>query len=178
MKYKGYTIKIEIDNDPMNPRDDCNLGEILYTSSRYTLGDSRVEADTIQEITERNDVIYLPVYAYIHGSVMLSTSGFSDVWDSGQCGIIYCEMDAAKAEFPSLDGTELIEVVKRCLEAEVEMYSKYLSGDMYGYIVESSFDEDSCWGFYSREDALNEAKAFVDDTPIPKRCEQAMEMCV
>ena len=31
---------------------------------------------------------------------------------------------------------------------------------------------------HAGEDALNEAKEFIDNTPIPQRCEQVVEMCV
>jgi hypothetical protein len=40
------------------------------------------------------------------------------------------------------------------LESEVKMYSQYLSGDVYGYVV----GEESCWGFYGIDAAREAAK--------------------
>ena len=39
---------------------------------------------------------------------------------------------------------------KKILEGEVETYNQYLTGDVYGFILEKPDGEhiDSCWGFY------------------------------
>jgi hypothetical protein len=39
---------------------------------------------------------------------------------------------------------------------EVKEFSAYLSGEVYGYVIDD--DGDSCWGFYSVEDAIEAAK--------------------
>jgi len=45
-------------------------------------------------------------------------------------------------------------------EAEIKTFDAYLRGNVYGYIVDE--DGDSCWGFYSIEDAIDEAKNTID----------------
>ena len=155
----GCVIRIVQDDEPMNPREWDNLGTILYTSTRYTLGDKQVPGHEIKEITERDDVIWLPVYAYIHSGIALSTSGFSCPWDSGMCGIIYVETETARKEWGD-DFSE--EKVKQCLQAEIKAFDQYLAGDIYGYIVEKSGEHvGSCWGFYGDpgiEDAISQAR--------------------
>ena len=169
----GYTINIFIDEDPDNPRDVFeNLGKMLYVSSRYILGDKQTDVDTIKEIVERNDVIALPVYAYIHSGVVLGTSEFSCKWDSGQSGIIYCEVEDAKKEYPNLEDDELNKVVRERFKAEVKEFSQYLSGEVYGFVITepTGINEHSCWGFYSLDDCIADAKAFADVTPILQQC--------
>ena len=42
----------------------------------------------------------------------------------------------------------------------IETFNAYLNGEVYGYVVDDY--EDSCWGYYSVEDAIGEAKSIVD----------------
>jgi len=56
----------------------------------------------------------------------------------------------------------LIEKVKDILRSEVEIYDKYISGDVYGYIIKKGEEEvESCWGF-SGDDALKDARNTID----------------
>ena len=47
-----------------------------------------------------------------------------------------------------------IEQVETCLKQQVKTFIDYLSGSVYGYIVEDDEGEaiDSCWGFYGYDD--------------------------
>jgi hypothetical protein len=159
--HNGHTIKILPDEDPINPRKEFDhLGKMLYTSTRYLLGDERVDGTAIEEIMERDDVIFMPVFAYIHSGVVLTASDenpFTCRFDSGQCGIIYCtHEDALEAFQGALMGHDLEVHVREAFKAEVKEFSAYLSGEVYGYVIDD--DGDSCWGFYSVEDAIEAAK--------------------
>lgn len=60
--------------------------------SRYILGNDPIDSDEFERIgaeVQAGQVIGLPVYAYIHSGIALSTSSFGDPWDSGQSGYIY-----------------------------------------------------------------------------------------
>lgn len=157
----GRTLKIYVDNDPLNPRKEWdNLGTMVCFHRRYDLGDNHsLRADDfsgwdeIEEylIREKDAVVILPVYMYDHSGIVLNTSGFSCPWDSGQVGFIYVSKSKIEEEYGQ-DTRENRDIARRVLEGEVEEYSKYLSGDVYGYKV---FDEeedeeeiDSCWGYY------------------------------
>jgi hypothetical protein len=159
-EYNGYNIKILFDIDPINPREEYDhLGTMLYVSRRYLLGDKCVSSEEIEETVERDDLYYISVYAHIHGGVLLSTHGFSDPWDSGQCGIIYVEKEKLAKEFPDLSGDDLDAKAEEILRSEVEEFSHYLSGEVYGFHVEKDDKHvDSCYGYYSVEDALEAAK--------------------
>jgi len=169
------TIKIFYDQDCSNPREDEHrsfLGKILYGKrSRYILGDEAVEAEEIDRIIkDTKTYIHLPVYAYIHSGVRLSTGPFGCPWDSGMSGIIYVERAEAEKEFGKLTEKNLAQVLM-CLEGEVEEYSSYLEGQCYGFVIENKhgIHLDSCWGFigdikYCLEEARSLAK--VHNKPL------------
>lgn len=167
-EYEGYNIKILLDPDPENPREMFDqLGTILYVSSRYELGDERVSAEEIEEITKRDDVYWLPVFAYIHSCVVLSTGAFNDPWDSGQSGIIYVEKSKVAEDYGNHPYTD--EDILARLKGEVEEYSTYLGGGVVGFVIEKDGEEyDSCCGFYSINDALDAAKAAIPEGGYPK----------
>lgn len=161
IKYRGHKIHLITDESPESPREWDNIGEILYTSSRYVLGDRRTTREEIENITQREDTIYLPVYAYIHSSTALATTPFHCPWDSGQCGIIWCTKERALRECTS------IEKAKKYLHREIETFSQYLQGQVIGYDIEGPYSQDSCWGFYPGENGgydyvIQEAKSSVD----------------
>ena len=164
IQYKSHTIRIEPDEDAESPREWDNVGTILYTSTRYTLGDKQVDRDEIRAIANDPDNIVLPVYVYIHSGIQLSTGPFSCPWDSGQCGIIYCTKARAVKEW----GKDYrIERVNEVLKGEIETFNQYLSGEVVGYTVDGPLCEDSCGGFYPDEKggydyAISEAKAAIN----------------
>ncbi|HUX02457.1 MAG TPA: hypothetical protein VMY35_15960, partial [Phycisphaerae bacterium] len=59
-----------------------------------------------------------------------------------------------------------------CLRAEVSTYDDYLTGQVFGYVVEDEDgnDLDSCWGFYGedycRETARESAEAIAPNLAI------------
>jgi len=194
-KQQKLQIRIKHDPEPINWREEGEpVGKMVYTSTRYKLGDERVDdpiqhmADQITDPEQRRKIdgaygepvenyarivqaafdkefVSLPVYAYIHDSVTISTGQFSCPWDSGQCGIIY-----AKRNNPEFEGDddELVE----CLEAEVKSFDRYLRGDVWGfetYKVETcehghEHEEvvDSCWGFGNTDDEDDMVAVFKD----------------
>ena len=170
-EFGSFTAKIFLDEMGWDPRENDNVGEILYTSSRYTLGDRRVDADEIREITEDPEAIWLPVYAYIHGGVTISTVGkgqYIDRWDGGMCGIIYAYRNNVRKMGikPWGDHETIEDAVHAILEGEIEEYDMYLRGDVYGIVVEDENEEEieSCWGYYgwdyAREEAQRQAESY------------------
>ena len=171
IQYKGHTIELQQDDDAESPREWDNVGEILYTSSRYNLGDRRTTREEIEEIVKRDDVIWLPVYAYIHSGTRLNTTSFHCPWDSGQCGIIWCTKERAVKECGKTRCTKkVIAQVEKYMAGEVETLDQFFNGEVVGYVVEGPLCNDSCGGFFpdageysKRYDyAISEAKANID----------------
>lgn len=211
INYRGYSIEIHHDTDPISPREDDNLGIIVGWHRRYTIGDQQPkcsphefleglarDVDTsIEEIEDRVDPInahwygqdsrwkdianaylkkrydkalddnyvILPLHMYDHGNVSLSTGSFSCPWDSGQVGYVYVTKEKVTEKYGDWTA-ETIAKATKCLEGEVETYSQYINGDVYGYVIKNEeleeIDDGSCWGFYDDEYCEQEAKRVVD----------------
>lgn len=160
-----YSVEIVNDDDPISPREWDNLGTILYGSSRYVLGDKQVSFQEMQEIEKDKNNIVLPVYAYIHSGIMLNTTGFSCPWDSGQSGIIYVSKQKVKDQLKVKRITASVrQKVLNILRAEVDIYSQYTSGEVYGYrILDENGDVvDSCYGFLSYKEAEEQGNESIN----------------
>lgn len=158
-------VRIEQDDTPISPREDDNLGTIVSWHRRYTIGDERPK-ESVEEWRERMTdweegdtetpeekfnrlFVWLPVYMYDHSGITINTSGFSCPWDSGQIGLIY--VSRKMLEYEKLTEDQALEY----LRGEIEVYDKYLRGEVYfcaleEYNAEADMWEmiDSCGGFY------------------------------
>ncbi len=129
------------------------------------------------ENTVRVGYVMLPLYLYDHSGITMRTGSFSCPWDSGQVGWIVCDKETVLREW--CGDRDLAE---KSLQAEVAIYDQYLTGDVYGFIVEETDDPDSddweetdsCWGFYGsdvRENGMaghlgDELAALAEDAEI------------
>jgi len=153
-EYRGYVIKIYHGEDCSSPRENDNLGTIATWHRRYRLGDVQPSEDpTEYQASLPKGSIILPVYMYEHGGIALSTGRggqFSDPWDSGQLGFIYCVPEKVRKEYSCKRITAKVRAqVEKVLQAEIDEYSMYVGGECYGYVIEDLDGEqiDSCWGF-------------------------------
>jgi len=177
------TVKVLPDNDPTDPREFDTLGLLACWHRRHTLGDTQPDEEPTEWIKEHapKGSVVLPVYLYDHGGLRMSTTRVSCAWDSGQVGVIV----ATPAAIRKCHGVQKItrsirDKVRKCLTAEVQAYSVYLSGDVWGYVI-ASVEEivcgtcdtrvrredpavgDSCWGFYG---ATLEATGMKDHVAV------------
>ena len=93
-----------------------------------------------------------PVYMFDHGSIALSLDAFGDPWDSGQVGFAVVTREGFKAAMGKVTRWTAKQVsrVRECVRGEVETFSDYLNGNVYGVVVldANGETEDSVWGFY------------------------------
>ena len=179
MEYRGYTIKIHRDEHNESPRDWDNLGTMICWHSRYNLGDVQTsnphnyyEPDQWWEenMPMKDIAAILELYLYDHGGITMRTSPFSCPWDSGGVGYIYITKEKVRKEYGKKRISKQLKArVKTYLQGEVETYDNYLTGEVYGYVVEDQGGEhvDSCWGFYGYKSGswdymLSEARGAVD----------------
>jgi hypothetical protein len=175
-------LKIVYDTDAPNPREiNENLGTMICYHRKYRLGDETFNPDNYNGWNEvlkgecgyPNEIIYLPLYLYDHSGITISTKPFPCAWDSGQVGWIYVTKERIRKEY----GVKLVtknikEKVLSILENEVKIYDHYLTGEVFGYIIEDheGNEIDSCYGFYGDDfvanglfDAIpNEYKSLVE----------------
>jgi hypothetical protein len=180
-KYKGYTIEITPDENPESPREWENLGTMVCFHKRYDLGDKhefksndynnwKEVAKGIEEKVGK--AIILPLYLYDHSGLRMKIGSFQGLlpqghaeFDSGQVGYIYCTHEKACRDFGKKRMSKsLMSKVAENLEIEVKTYDMYLAGGVVGYVVKNPKGEvtDSCWSYYSEEEAMAEAKSAVD----------------
>jgi hypothetical protein len=159
---KKYKIEIFVDPNPQNPREIMeNLGVMSCLHSRYELGDK------CRRLTTKDRYIQLPLYLYDHGGLSMSTEPFSCRWDSGIVGSISVSREKIKSFFGTKRLTQAIKTkVLDILKKEVEIYSLYLQGRVYGAVVtdlDNTDNSESCWGFYGEDFENNGLKEFVDE---------------
>ena len=167
-QYKGHTLKVVSDDDPESPRIDCdNFGTMVCWHRGYDLGDENDYANVsdFQEWWGEQDGVILELYLYDHSGITMSCAPFSCPWDSGQVGYIYATREQILKEYGGTRPTKgKREKARKLLAGEVETYDQYLTGDVWGYVVEheASGWEDSCWGFYGSDYCEDEAKSSID----------------
>ena len=157
------TAVLTYDEDCQGPGN-FMLGKIYYVKgSRYRLGTDAVDRDSLQDTEESiatGELVGLPVYAYIHGNIQLSTTPFSCPFDSGPAGFIACSREDIKDWFGE-DAPE--DKVLNILRNEVEEFSKFLQGDVYNItIYVDGKEEETVGGFYGFDYAVEEAKAMAE----------------
>lgn len=133
----------------------------------------------VEHLFEEHYVV-LPLYLYDHGGITMSTGSYSCPWDSGQVGFIYLPKEAARERYGLPEEGEhesSMERWERMLAREVETYSQYLEGEVYGFVLEEGLpykktvayrdgkvvetegiewvEADSCWGFFGHDITTN-----------------------
>lgn len=102
------------------------------------------------EQLEANSVM-LPLYLYDHSGITINTTGFSCPWDSGQVGYIIMSLEKARDEYSAKRvSSKLRERLCGYLKGEVQTYDDYLTGNVFGYTVETPDGEEigACWGYF------------------------------
>lgn len=179
--YKGYTIEITLDELIESPRDWDNLCELHVMSNRHFGGDfnhTKEEMDSVYEEAKRNNDIIFPLYAYVHGGVVLSigedgqnpfydkVSPYHAHFDSAQTGFAIVSRKRALEEFGNKKLTKKIkEHVKKITEAEINTFNDYMNGSVYAFSIKDKDGEfvDSCGGFIGDIDyIIQEAKDNID----------------
>ncbi len=164
----GFTVEIWADECAETPRDMDNLGKMIFLHKRYTLGDAHsFTASSFEGWEEMEehlrgelDCVLLSVYMFDHSGISLSTSPFSCPWDSGQVGFIGVSKDDVRKWFGKKRITKALrEKVTKALQNEVQVYSSFVNGEVYGYTVTDKDGEtvDSCGGYYGWDDVSQSA---------------------
>ena len=167
-------LKVVHDSSAESPREWDNLGKMICFHNRYDLGDKHnYNADDYSGweemkqaiIKEENPAVILPLYMHDHSGIAISTSPFSCRWDSGQIGFVLVSKKQALEEFGGVRVSSKKKVkIESIIEAEVETYTKYVEGEVYGFQIVDEDDEviDSCYGFYGTDFATNGMLDYID----------------
>jgi hypothetical protein len=156
----GKTIKIWQDEDAESPREWCSDTVFIIRGTRVMSPDEYSDGDFPPA-----GAISLPVWHYTHSGSMYQaneTNPFSCPWDSGQAGFIWITREDARKDYgvERISSKLLTQIYDR-LRGEVEVYSDWANGQVFGYSIHDEDDEviDCCGGFYGDWDhAIEEAK--------------------
>jgi len=130
-------------------------------------------------------------------------------WDSGSIGFIYVSHEDIRENWSVKSvrhkvkrhgggRIKAIDYARNVLKSEVDTYDDFLTGSVYGYVIETPEGEEigSCWGFFGdydkntipecasiidhhikseREDHFNMLKGWIRNK-VPLRCRQPLEV--
>ena len=191
IQYKNHTIKIQYDEFcDMHPRTDCdNLGSMVMFHSRYTLPNegnyNKNDYNSWNElrkaiIRKENPAVILPIYMYEHSGVALKVGSFQGLlpqghaeFDTCMVGFIYISKADARKEYGWKQITKTRrEQLEKYLTGDVEIYSQFLNGEVFGYVITDADDEEieadgsQSWGYYGydheKSGLIEEAKNVID----------------
>lgn len=160
-EHNGHTVTIEPDYQCENPLDHPDF-KVAILHGRYVnpspeCGTTPEEIEAWQEENKR-DYWTANLWLYDHGQVAYlagETNPFSCPRDSGRVGII--AIPRGRGFGPLESGTPYLETANIFLET----YTNWANGQCCGWYAKNDDGEtiDSCWGFYSLEEAIDDAEA-------------------
>ena len=168
-----YKLELVPDDNPLNPREDDNLCKILSFHKNY-YGDKHnyktydySNAEELENAIANGEdaCVVVPLYFYEHGGIVVKTSPFNIRFDSGAFGFAVVSKQAIRKTYNIKRITKkYLELARGIIEIEVEMYSQYINGDIYGFKV---IDNDGCvledgYGYYNSEDCLIDGRNFIN----------------
>lgn len=173
-EYRNVPIKIYRDLSPTNPRNFDNLGIMACSWGKRKLGDREINrkdylnwGEVKTDIVNNNNVAEIyPLHAYEHGLTRIKIGSFGGRlpqghvrFDSAKVGFIYTTQE--RVNEMGVDNDRVGQILRR----EVDIYDNYLSGQVYGFVVDDTGE--GRWGFYggNHEDSglMEEARRLVDD---------------
>ena len=172
---KYYEYEVKHDTYPHTvciPADDVD-----YCAAE--MAESFSEREKLDMIEAIGEIVWLPISMYEHSGISIwlgGKSGHPDAqWDCSTIGFAYVEKCTAEKEGAlRADKSGLYnghkswqEWAYAMMEGEMETYNQYVTGEVFGYMVEGGdgYCEDSCWGFFGTEEIprmIEEAKAEID----------------
>jgi len=155
-------LRIEPDTDAQSPAEWGNEDLFLIANHRdFFVPPSKSERRfDVQDVIERHEDTHhvFALEAYIHSGVRLALAGegnFPDrQWDVSRLGVVF----AAKSEWKTMAKA------RDAALSLVNEWNQYLSGDVWGYVVEDDEGNhlESCWGFYGREYCEQEGRSLLE----------------
>jgi hypothetical protein len=154
----GYFITVE--RNCYSPDKEASLEYAVKSTGEYvnSCDEHIAEIKKYLETSFSEKVLYIaPVSKYEHSGVIYRR-GERHGWDEGVVGF-YIITDKTWSENVDKNDTwkgdkEHMDHAERCIDAELETYTQWANGEVYGFILynKDGEHEDSCWGFYSLDD--------------------------
>jgi hypothetical protein len=186
--------KLQIVQDDIceDPRNWDNLTIIATLEQNHsTIGDFQFKSsDELNEFVKDQEGIYsMPLYIYDHSGISLYCGNdtipypFNDQWDAGCIGMVF----TTKKRLEGMEKTPRSKIID-LMKSELETYSHYLNGNVYGYRLlkwsqckscdqELDQEVDSCYGFYGYDfDKNGLYDAVLENSKVFKSYEDIEEL--
>lgn len=164
--YKGYKINICYDDVADSPQE-MMMGDdnviLVFDHRDFNITHPDFNAREIFENGEKVKGYHVfRCYAYIHGGVALSV-GSNSKWPDQKWDVSFKGFWLVKRE----KGTWTEKHARLRAEGWCKVWNQYLSGEIYGYSIDSPDEEgiSSCWGYYGDPEEsglIAEAKHEID----------------
>jgi len=170
--YKGHRIRVTYDEFPTDPQLDENMDDpsILLVSHHQKYGENHdlPTHDAVRAYAAQHCYVIYNVLLHEHSSLAYSLHAYDDRWMPGQFGYLL-------VKFKSIDACAThTEKLVKLATAWLQTYQAWSNGDVYQYAIyhiidcehcKHSHDKlvDSLCGIYGAEEALAQAKAYVDE---------------
>jgi hypothetical protein len=173
-KIGNLTVSLYYSDAAESPREWEEDSTFFGFHRRYSSPDEPPvrDPDTALLIATLRGNICLPVWFYDHSGTTYraaESNPFSCPWDSGLFGFIYISRKAARERFGvSRLTAKTVERVKESLKSEVEAYSAWANGEVYGWSIEDADGDviDACGGYigdsdYALQEGIEAAKEIL-----------------
>lgn len=130
------TLLINRSENPASPREYFRVWTWVSNYRNFN-GDENADKSVLdfyfknrtEEIYQDKDIIIVPVYAYIHSGISLSTKRFNDKWDSGIFAVAYLKKSENPERFDVI--SKELSIGINDLSLEVSELQDYLNGEVY-----------------------------------------------
>lgn len=182
----GFTVTVDYDRDPPNPREDFTHGcELALSHKRYdVVNESGLDLDDFgkwEQVRGRlmhdGALAAMYVHAIDHSGLFLSVQHHTDLldpWDAGILGVAY----VTRKNWEDTQGTPWTgdaAQLQRCYElisSDVEDYGSYLNGSVYSFTVTDTDGEvmDEGNGIFGYDGAWEEAEMTANALVHDAKC--------
>jgi len=116
----------------------------------------------IEDTLNKNGYVWAKVYMYSHSGDTISSKPFGCRWDSGVFGYLYATPDEISKWYDTPFTDELKALAEKAMKEFIDgEWDAYVSGEVYGYSIIDTSDEeviDSCDGYNGRKNAEQAAQ--------------------
>lgn len=158
-------------NENGNERDsDCFSATADTDEIAEILTDELELQDKLNLVEASGEIVIQPISMYEHSGISIWLGGYAGhpdaQWDCGTLGFAYITKATAEEEMPNFSEKTWKEWANQVMKDEMKEYAAYVSGQVYGYMIEALNDDegcdDSCWDYYDESCMLKDAKANID----------------
>ncbi len=166
------SVKLYVDAESESPRASFDhAGTLFYEGRDFDLSDKGAHLPmTGTYSTSRSDIELSARYVELQGGVALGVQ-IQDYGSSGARayavdeleianGLLWIDKETIEKEWTAHGTPDPKTAALNCLKSEAEELDQYLSGDVFGYVIETADGDrhmDSCWGFYGQKYATEAA---------------------